>query len=618
MFFRTRLSIATLYFTGFFLGYSQSKTYELNGENDDDLYPYMLYWKDFNNDQNSLNKAVYNLEKGNFKAFDSVKGKNLELVSKPVWFYIRVKNISKDRKNYWWTFYSHADTIIIYEKQKLQWIATDTLLRNKILYQREIKHRALTHQTRFKNGQEKSYLVKIVNPRHTQNSFISLTTPRDHLLWENGFYWTVGSFIGVFLLTGIVSLIIGIVTIEWTFILFFIYMLIISVLTLYNELMIPVVKNKTLFFLLNRLHPLPLSLIATCLNFYIANGIFRKVNNSKFIVILNLLNNICLIIGSTFLILYMLFTNNLHSGQTLFLLGWYGVLSCIFISIFVTTLKICILSFEFKKFYLGIPFLLLIMIVNPATYNLNYSGIFSFYEITYPNYFYWFVSTEFIFMVFLIGWRYKKNLEHRHKLQIEYAKRELYILNEERKQIARDLHDELGATINTIKLLVTNSYPKDRRLIEIVTIASNDIRIFHNKLSDKKNDRPLKASVKKLVKLHNSYEQIKFKCIFTGDENLLSKIQKENIYKIINETFTNILKHAQATEVTIQLMIEEVSAELIVEDNGIGFSVKQAIKTKGMGIKNIHQRVLAMNGKLHISSGKGNTTYIINIPINNE
>lgn len=605
-------------FIGVLFGYSQNKTYELNGENDDDLYPYMLYWKDSNNYQNSLNKAVFNLEKGAFKAFDSVKGKNMGLFPTPIWFYFKVKNISEKHQDYWWTFYTHADTIVIYEKQKLAWKAKDTLLRNKMLFERKIKHRALTHQVLFKYGQERSFLVKIINTRHTQNSFMSLTTPTYHLLWENGFYWTIGCFIGIFLLTGQVSLIIGVVTRERTFVLFFLYMLIVSALTMYNELMCSIVSNKMLFLLLNRLHPLPLSLIATSLNYYIADCIFGKVNYSKQLRTLNLLNKICLVIGSTFLVIYMLFVNSLHSGQILFRLGWYCILGCIFICILVTTFKIIIVSIEYRKVYLAIPFLLLIIIVNPATYSLNYSGIFSFYEITYPNYFYWFATAEFVFMIFLIGWRYKKNLEYRYKLEVDFTLRELSALDMERKQIARDLHDDLGATINTLKLLITNSYPEDNRLIEIATIASNEIRVFYNQLLHKTNSSSLESSIEKLVRIHKGYGQIKFNCIFTGVEVLLSDFQKENIYKIISEIVANTLKHAKATEVIIQVLIDCNSVQLIVEDNGIGFSVEQALKTKGFGMKNIKQRVRGLNGNLHISSNQGNTTYIIDIPIKNE
>lgn len=603
-----------LYFTGISV-YPQEKILELNESSDEDLYSYMLYWRDTTHKQNSLREAVLNLEQGNFKSFETNKGKNLGLYPEPVYFYLRVKNISDYQKRYWWTFYTHADTIIIYKKQQ-NWEPVDTLFRNKTLGKRKIRHRSLIHLTLIEKGEYVDFMAKIINSRHTQNSFVSFNSPTYNLLWEKEFYWNVGSFIGIFFITGIVSLIIGIIIKERAFVLFSIYMLTVSVLALYEELLFPVIENQFIFSLLNRMLPLPLAVIATCLNFYIVDYIFGVKNyNTKLLRFLSLSNTICLTLGIVCLVVYMIFMKNLHSGQPMYKIVWQALIIGVFVSMLLTVIKALILSFHHKKPHYGIAFLALVIIINPATYMMNYSGIISLYKITYPNYFYWFVSAEFIFIGFLMGWRFKKSLQQKHHLEIEFAQKEVAVLNDERKQIARDLHDDLGATINTIKLLITNSYPSDKRLIEIVNSASNDIRVFYNKLLHKTTTSSLKESLEKLTELHNSYGQVQFNCIFTGNEDLLSATQKENIYKIVTEIFTNIIKHAQATEATLQLLIDSTSAQLIVEDNGVGFYIAQAENTKGMGIKNIRQRVNLMKGKVYISSNKGNTTYIIDIPI---
>lgn len=604
-----------LVFAGTLSGYPQGKTYHINGPNDENLYPYMLYWKDTSGKKNSLDQAVLNLEQGNFITFTSGTGKNMGLFPEPVWFFLNVKNLSVQHQRYWWTFYTHADTIIIYQKQARGWAVSDTLFRGSPMDERMVRHRAPTYNVLLATGENASYLVKIINPRHTQNAFVSFTTPISHLLWERDFYWTIGSFTGVFLLTGIVSFIFGLMTREHTFFLFFVYMLAVSVLTLYNELMTPVVDHDLAFDLLQRMHPLPVSLIATCLNFYIVDYIFGKPVRTNVLKALKVINTGCLIIGIFLLCIYLFSAEYIHSGQLLFLLGWYSLIICIFISILITALKIAVLSLKHHEPYYGITFLLLIVIVNPATYYLNYSGILSFYDITYPNYFYWLAAAEFVFITILMGWRYKKNIEEKHRLQMDLTQRELAVRDEERRQIARDLHDDLGATINAIKLVVTNSYPENKRLIETVTVASNDLRVFYDKLSFSTVDSPLSKNIKKLIRLHSSYGAIKFNLVFSGDESLLSAIQKESLYKMTTELFTNIAKHSGAKEVTVQVMIDRSAAQLIVEDDGKGFAIDQAEKTKGMGIKNIRQRVSEMNGELHISSNKGNTTYIIDIPL---
>lgn len=607
-----RLGFVMVFFVVSLIGYSQEKIYETNGFHEDDLYPYMLYWKDSKEQRTELDQIVSHLEQGDFKTFEN--GKNMGLFPEPVWFYLTVKNKAGRSQKFWWSFFTHADTIVIYTKQDEKWSIADTLVRQKLMRDRKVRHRALTYATTLQKDQEQSYLVQIVNSRHTQNSFLNFTSPSFNLSWEKEFYWTIASFVGIFLITGFISLIIGIIIKERVFILFFLYMLAVSLLTLYDELMTTIIPNEFLYLWVNRMHPLPLSLIATCLNFYIVDFIFGKIQNTKELRVLNWINTVCLAIGLLFLALYMIFMPHLHSGQTLFMVGWYGSIACIFISITIIAIKVIMLSVRYKMLQYGIPFLLLIVIFNPATYNLNYSGIFSFYQITYPNYFYWFISAEFIFIGFLIGWRYKKNLDHRHKLEIEFAQRELNILNNERKQIARDLHDDLGATINAIKLLVTNSYANDKRLVDTINTASNDIRVFYKKLTQKPIGESIEESIEKLTTTYNSYGRITFNFIFSGDESLLSDFQKENLYKIVSEIFANTLRHAQATEATVQLLIDKDTAQLLVEDNGIGFSVEKAKRGTGMGVKNIFQRVENMKGELHISSGKGNTTYIIEIP----
>lgn len=604
------------------------KTFEVKGENTESLYEYMSYWIDDSGLNNSLNIAVEKLENGKFNLFESPASRNLGLYSSPTWFYLQVKNISETETNYWWSFYTHADTIIVYRKTAGTWVPTDSLFRDQLLRERSVKMRAHTVSLTLQNNKTQQYLAKVINPRHTQNSFVSFTTPIHSLLWENGFFWTIGSFVGVFLILGIISLFIGLVVKEKTFFLFSVYLLLVTLLTLDEELMTVIISNKNLYLLLTRLHPLPLSVIATCLNYYIADYIFTNKSfhykKMRLLRIANLINHFCLILGFISLLIYILFMDHLNVGQTSMIVAWNINLFCVFLSIGLTALKVIMLSWQDKHAFYGILFLWLVIFINPIGYYLNYSGILSYYEITYPNYFYWFVSAEFLFLGFLIGWRYKKTLELKHELELDkklreeiFIQKQLSIQKEERLQIARDLHDDLGATINAIKLLITNSYPHDERLVKMIVAASDEVRIFHKKLVRKTSGILLEEKVKELTNLYSSFGQLKFNSIFIGDENLIPDEKKESIYNIISEILTNTLKHSMATEATVQILIDQ-DIQLIAEDNGTGFEFERTGNGKGMGIKNIHMRTYQLNGTIHISSGIGNTTYIINIPLEDE
>jgi hypothetical protein len=86
------------------------------------------------------------------------------------------------------------------------------------------------------------------------------------------------------------------------------------------------------------------------------------------------------------------------------------------------------------------------------------------------------------------------------------------------------------------------------------------------------------------------------------------------VFRIVQELLTNIIKHADATEAIIQFSEDDNVLNVMVEDNGTGFNTKQ---TKfGFGLTNIEKRIGNINGELVIDSTENNgTTIILNIPL---
>jgi len=101
--------------------------------------------------------------------------------------------------------------------------------------------------------------------------------------------------------------------------------------------------------------------------------------------------------------------------------------------------------------------------------------------------------------------------------------------------------------------------------------------------------------------------------------NVLSAEQELQLYRIVQELISNILKHSQAKEANIQLTKGDESVNLIVEDDGIGFDLKAVNKKTGIGLSNLKARVAKLNGNFHIDSGRGaGTTISIDIPIHHD
>ncbi|WP_332913303.1 sensor histidine kinase [Algoriphagus boritolerans] len=95
-------------------------------------------------------------------------------------------------------------------------------------------------------------------------------------------------------------------------------------------------------------------------------------------------------------------------------------------------------------------------------------------------------------------------------------------------------------------------------------------------------------------------------------ETEIPKATEVMVYRIVIELISNSLKHAEASEIAIQLISDPEKLELIVEDDGKGFSDEQ--KIRGLGLNNINSRVNYLKGELTIDSNSNGTTTLITIP----
>jgi len=90
------------------------------------------------------------------------------------------------------------------------------------------------------------------------------------------------------------------------------------------------------------------------------------------------------------------------------------------------------------------------------------------------------------------------------------------------------------------------------------------------------------------------------------------------LYRVMQETVSNIIKHAQASDISIQLIRDEDNLTMMIEDNGKGFDTKKMSEFGGIGLKNIISRVEYLNGTVDFDSfpGRG-TTVIVEIHLSN-
>ncbi|MCB0572549.1 MAG: sensor histidine kinase [Phaeodactylibacter sp.] len=200
--------------------------------------------------------------------------------------------------------------------------------------------------------------------------------------------------------------------------------------------------------------------------------------------------------------------------------------------------------------------------------------------------------------------------------------------DDERKRIARDLHDRLGSMLSMIKL---NFTAVDERMAEIQTEnrqqydkANNLLdeaceevrRISHNLESGIIAKFGLQAQLESMAEDYNDTRQFAVELSTHGLKKRLNNTLEVRIYRIIQELATNVVKHARASKLTLQVNRFDEMVNIMAEDNGIGFDPEQIKNKGGMGLQNVASRVHGLDGTLTIDSAPGRgTTIMIDIPI---
>ncbi|HEX4876629.1 MAG TPA: PAS domain S-box protein [Chitinophagaceae bacterium] len=203
------------------------------------------------------------------------------------------------------------------------------------------------------------------------------------------------------------------------------------------------------------------------------------------------------------------------------------------------------------------------------------------------------------------------------------------IREQERIAIAREIHDELGQQLTVMKMDVSwlnkklefqEDHPISKRLKELLSMIDGTVKTVRRISSELRpsllDDMGLSAAMEWYLDEFSKRVGIatSFKC--TDDPlNLPDKI-KTGLYRIFQESLTNVARHAEATEVTVQTQLKDGNFIMSIRDNGKGFD-RNTIKAKRtLGILGMEERSAMIGGSYRIDSeqGKG-TTILISVPI---
>jgi signal transduction histidine kinase len=182
---------------------------------------------------------------------------------------------------------------------------------------------------------------------------------------------------------------------------------------------------------------------------------------------------------------------------------------------------------------------------------------------------------------------------------------------QERNRIARDIHDSLGHSLTVfnihigaaLRLLHTDPPEAEALLLEVKQLGSQALQEVRQSVSllraDPLQGRSLQEAVSNLVKEFHKTTSI----LPTFAYEIVEPLDIElnfTLYRLIQESLTNIYKHAAATEVSISIAQTATEVQAIVRDNGRGFDLD--INPSGFGLQGMRERTLALGGRLNITT----------------
>jgi len=197
---------------------------------------------------------------------------------------------------------------------------------------------------------------------------------------------------------------------------------------------------------------------------------------------------------------------------------------------------------------------------------------------------------------------------------------------QERKRISRDLHDDVGTKLSALKLFVStfkNSLQKQnyadtqslaKSTEELIDETISDVRVMLMNLSPGiLEEFGYVTAVEGLVNKINDTKTMHIGLVIFGIDQRFERDYELALYRITQELVNNVIKHAEAKNVSLQIGYRDEKIILMIEDDGKGFDV--TAHKEGYGLKNLDARTKLLQGIMTIDSSPGNgTSVLIEVP----
>lgn len=209
---------------------------------------------------------------------------------------------------------------------------------------------------------------------------------------------------------------------------------------------------------------------------------------------------------------------------------------------------------------------------------------------------------------------------HEHRLADrnlkELAHKTVMFQEDEKKHLARELHDGINQLLVSSKchLEILDNKLDHSEMSDVLnqhieksqsslSMAINEVRrISHSLRPSALDDIGLEAALMTLLKDFKSHSEIEIETLFDTQDGKLNSEIATTLYRVTQESLTNIEKHANASKITVILHQMGNMLQLMIRDDGVGFDEVDGLVKKGIGLRNMRERVEFIGGEFELSS----------------
>lgn len=610
-------------FSVFRLEAQDLKTYMYQGvfEEIGDYYQYI-------EDCGGLNptEVLKQFEGGNFQKFQGTsRAFNMGMTPCSYWLVMAVQNDWERDRRLLWSFFNDGLEVTYYEllDGALEELITTSL--HESLLGRPFPSRGISYPFYLEKDQRRVFFAKV---KPSVNGHVYFPTEMndvaDYFIWEIDFTYLFGKLSGVFFFAIFVNLCFFIILRQWIYVhhLFYICFVLLFLLSdfHFNAFQFSGRTFEALSYVNKG------AIISMILFFY--SKVFRKFTNLDTVfprmgLILKMGNLIFISMAVISLFVSYYFHDDTVVSyyfswiiNTVNNLGFGLLISAIFFGIFKGE--------RFFKLY-GVTSLFLLY--GFAAFLLNTFDILFLPIIRPGNIITGLVIEVSLLTVFLI-YKYRVEREESAELVMAEMKRNealsvrmIDIQEEERSRIAKDVHDEVANDVVALQLYLQNAVAQDAERSANQSMVLKKLRTLHKKIRNVSHDlMPLASegamvdSIRELIAFYDNNSETKFSFYSNIERgNTIPKKIQLHVVRLVKEILSNAIKYADASTITVQVLLVDGDISLSIEDDGVGFDTSRQFE--GKGLRNVASRVEFLNGELNLDSSSAGTNYLIEIPL---